>query len=377
MSDRPIAIELFSGCGGTSTGLLDAGFDVRLGVDFDAPSIVAFRHNHEYRGSKGVVGDVSVLNGNELLEIAGVDRVDLLVGGPPCQPFSVAGKRQGLNDPRGFLVQEFLRLVKESDPRAVLIENVPALATSHDGYVLRTIESTLSELGYTTRSAILNGAHYGVPQNRRRLIIVGIKGVDPFDFPPMPTHGDDTLLTQPIITSRMAIGDLPNVDQPESHDVPNHEPTNHTDQMLKRFATLVPGKREKGSFHDRLHPDRPSYTLRAGSGNFSPLRPVHYEHDRVITVRESARIQGFSDDFIWPDSLSRLQQYRQVGNAVPPPLARAVGEHIAKIVGWNLDPIASAGDVSTRPNGLTMTAAERQARRERFHRGGASYGKVS
>ena len=113
------------------------------------------------------------------------------------------------------------------------------------------------------------------------------------------------------------LNDLLDVSEEWSHAIPNHEPTFHTVPMLEAFSRLAQGKRDRKSFHDRLHPDRPSYKLRAGTGNFSPLRPVHYRHDRVITVRESAHIQSFSDDFIWPDTLPRLQQYRQVGNAVP------------------------------------------------------------
>lgn len=374
---RPTAIELFFGCGGTSTGLLDAGYDVRLGVDNDAASVVAFEHNHAYRGAHGVVGDVGRLSGADLLSMANLDTVDLMVGGPPCQPFSIAGRRRGVDDPRGHLVAEHLRLIGETNPKAVILENVPALATSHDGYVLRTIRDTLTELGYTVRDGILNAANYGVPQNRRRLIVVAIRDARSFPFPPMPTHGGDSLLTKPYVTTWDALHDLPDVDDPDAGDVPNHEPTNHTEGMLARFATLQPGKRESGSYHDRLHPDRPGYTLRAGGGNFSPLRPVHDTYDRVIAVRESARLQGFSDDFVWPDELARLQQYRQVGNAVPPPLARIVGEHIAEVHGWTLDPAASAGDITTRPNGLTLTPEERKERRERYQRGGASFGKSS
>ena len=107
--------------------------------------------------------------------------------------------------------------------------------------------------------------------------------------------------------------------------------------MIKRFEQLPQGKRERSSFHDRLHPDKLSYTLRAGYGNFSPLRPIHHIYHRVITARESARLQGLSDDFIWPDRIPRLQQYRQVGNAVPPPLAKAFARCIAKQMGWKTE----------------------------------------
>ncbi|MHB1165073.1 MAG: DNA (cytosine-5-)-methyltransferase, partial [Candidatus Nanopelagicales bacterium] len=375
---RPSAVELFCGCGGLSTGLLDAGYDVRLGIDLDAPSLIAFEHNHSYRGSRSLRADVAELSGADVLVAAGLARLDLLAGGPPCQPFSIAGKRRGLNDPRGHLVAEFLRLVDEIRPRAVLLENVPALVSSHSGAVVQAIESTLSNLGYGVNWAVVNAAAYGVPQNRKRLIIIGIDGAASVPFPPLPTHGlGDTLFGQPLLTARDVLGDLPDVDDPRAEGIPNHEPTAHTPTMVERFERLEPGRRDRSSYHDRLHPDRPGYTLRAGSGNFSPLRPVHYEHHRVISVRESARLQGFDDTFVWPDSLPRLQQYRQVGNAVPPPLARAVGEHLAGILGWGIDPELSRGDVASRPNGLTMTADERRARRDRYNNGGASSGKAA
>ena len=375
---RPTAIELFCGCGGLSTGLLDAGYDVRLGVDNDSSSIVAYRHNHAYRGSRSMVADVAALRGDELLEAAGLASVDMLAGGPPCQPFSVAGKRLGLDDPRAALLGEYVRLVSELRPRAILLENVPALLRAHGGAVTRDVESQLRDAGYGIRCGILSAADYGVPQNRRRLILVGLLDHPSFTFPPISTHsthGD--LLHKPHVTSRDALGDLPDVGSPAATLMPNHEPTVHTPKMLAAFSRLAPGTLDRASYHDRLHPDRPGYTLRAGSGNFSPLRPVHYAYDRVISVRESARLQSFSDTFVWPDSLSRLQQYRQVGNAVPPPLARAVGEHIADVLGWELDPAASMGDIEDRPQGMVLTANELHARREKYRRGGASFGKVS
>src|SRR4051812_47453372 len=131
----PIAVDLFCGCGGLSTGLLDAGIDVRVGVDHDAPSNEAFNVNHEPRGSKGIEADGRELSGDELREEAG-GRVDLLVGGPPCQPFSIAGKKRGLEDFRGDLVFEFVRLAAETETDAFIFENVPNLATVKGGEVL-------------------------------------------------------------------------------------------------------------------------------------------------------------------------------------------------------------------------------------------------
>lgn len=190
---------------------------------------------------------------------------------------------------------------------------------------------------------------------------------------PRPSHGTPG---RPFLTASEAIGDLPDAGEFGENGVFNHEPTAHSVDMIERFSRLGVGKRERGSFHDRLHPDRPSYTLRAGSGNFSPLRPVHYRYDRVITVRESARLQGFSDDFLWPDRIPRLQQYRQVGNAVPPPMAKAFALSIAEQMKWRCDKNAFAGDPSKRVPANALSDNERKALRTSRMRG-ASLGKAA
>lgn len=174
---------------------------------------------------------------------------------------------------------------------------------------------------------------------------------------------------KPHVTTLEALNDLPDAGDFGDCGIHNHEPTEHSSQMLARFAALSAGQREPKSFHDRLHPGRPSYTLRAGTGNFSPLRPIHFRYNRVITVRESARVQGFRDDFIWPDWIPRLQQYRQVGNAVPPPLAAAVAAHLAREVGWELIPALLCGDPSKRPPAITLTDEQRRAMRQSRIRG--------
>ncbi|MFI7130341.1 DNA cytosine methyltransferase [Nonomuraea sp. NPDC050153] len=370
------AIDLFAGCGGLSTGLLDAGIAVKAGFDNNAASITAFDYNHVYRGCKGFVSDLAKVASPILLEMAGIThQVDLLAGGPPCQPFSIAGKQLGMDDHRGELVFKFVDIVGEIRPTAFFFENVPNLARFDDGLVAEKLQSDLAALGYEVTADIINAANYGVPQGRRRFIIVGVPKGSKFEFPE-PTHGEAADLfseLKPYVTTSEAIGDLPDVTDPAAVDVPNHEPTMHGEKMLAAFRELKPGTRDKKYFHDRLHPDRVGYTLRAGSGNFSPLRPVHYKYDRVITVRESARLQGFSDKFIWPDPLPRLQQYRQVGNAVPPPLAEAIGRQIATCLGWETKPEELAGLAETRPPAFFMTAEERHAlRMERMR--GASLG---
>lgn len=369
---KAVGIELFAGCGGLSTGFLDAGLRVVAGFEIDRRAVDAYEYNHAYRGSRGHVADLNVLSGRELLALSGIKRADFVVGGPPCQPFSIVGKRQGALDGRAGLVDQFIRIIDELCPAAFMLENVPNLASIAGGAILADAENALRRLGYSVEHRVLSAADFGVPQNRKRLIVLGIRGDQAIRFP-TPSHG---FTDRPFRSSSDAIDDLPDAGEFGETGIFNHEPTAHSLDMIERLGRLEIGKRERGSFHDRLHPDRPSYTLRAGSGNFSPLRPVHYKHHRVITVRESARLQGFSDDFIWPDRIPRLQQYRQVGNAVAPPMASALAICLAEQMGWTLDSAALKGDSSTRPPANAMTDGQRKAMRASRVRG-ASLGKVA
>jgi DNA (cytosine-5)-methyltransferase 1 len=265
----------------------------------------------------------------------------------------------------------YVRLVSELKPSAFLLENVPNLVSIADGALLNQTVSKLRTLGYSVRHEVVAAAGYGVPQNRKRLIVVGLKGEHDVQFPPS-SHG---IGGQPLVTAKDALDDLPDAGEFGECGIHNHEPTQHSADMVSRLRGLPPGTRERASFHDRLHPDRPSYTLRAGSGNFSPLRPIHYRYHRVVTVRESARLQGFSDHFVWPDRIPRLQQYRQVGNAVPPPLATAFARSIARQMGWQFDPAGLRGDPDAREPAMTMTDEERKALRQARMRG-ASLGRT-
>jgi len=296
---NPTGIELFAGCGGLSTGFLDAGLRVAAGFEIDARAVDAYEYNHAYRGSRGFVADLSVATGADLLRMADIGGADFVIGGPPCQPFSIVGKRQGANDSRADLIGHFVRIIADLRPSAFLLENVPNLASIAAGEILGGAKSDLRKLGHSVDHVVVSAANYGVPQNRKRLIVLGIKGKRAVRFPEAE-YGTEN---RPYRSASEAIGDLRDAGDFGETGIHNHEPTAHSQDMIGRLSALEPGKRERGSFHDRLHPDRPSYTLRAGSGNFSPLRPVHYKYHRVITVRESARLQGFSDDFLWPDRI--------------------------------------------------------------------------
>jgi DNA (cytosine-5)-methyltransferase 1 len=363
--NRPVGIELFAGCGGLSTGFLDAGLKVAAGFELDARAVDAYEYNHGHRGSVSVRCDLSTASGKDLLKAAGLASIDFVIGGPPCQPFSIVGKRLGREDHRADLIHQFVRLVGELKPRAFLLENVPNLASMSDGSIFNRLIRELRKFGFTVRWEIVTAADYGVAQVRKRLIVIGLRNAGSVKFPE-PTHGPLRLSYR---TARDAIDDLPDAGEFGDTGIYNHEPTAHSSGMLARLEKLKPGERERGSFHDRLHPDRPSYTLRAGSGNFSPLRPIHYKYDRVITARESARIQGFSDKFIWPDRIPRLQQYRQIGNAVPPPLAAAFAKSMAAQMKWKLRPEEMIGDWASREPAMTLTDEERKAQRSSRTRG--------
>lgn len=370
MERFPVAIELFCGCGGMSTGFLDAGLKVAAGFDIDRRAVEAYGYNHEYRGSRGFEADIAELSASEIMILSGIERVDVLLAGPPCQPFSIAGKRRGRDDDRSSLISEFVRLVRELEPEAFVFENVPNLATIADGKIFEDLCRQLRQLGYGLGAGVLAAADYGVPQTRRRLLMIGIKGRETVRLPP-PTHASLLSVSDlsSHVTTEQAIGDLPDAGEYGESGIHNHEPTLHTPDMVERLSALRAGERERSSFHDRLHPDRPAYTLRAGTGNFSPLRPIHYRYPRVVTVRESARLQGFSDHFVWPDWIPRLQQYRQVGNAVPPPLAAAAARHLAAELGWKLVPNLTKGEHSGRPPAIVLTDDERRLRRESRIRG--------
>lgn len=369
----PIALELFSGCGGMSTGLLDAGIAVRAGFDLSPRCADAFSHNHAYRGASGFARDLSRARGADLMTLAGVEHVDLLAGGPPCQSFSYAGKRGGLADRRGGLVGHFVRLTEEIGPDAVMVENVTGFVTSDGGAALSLLLEGLERLRYSLSWAVLNAADFGVPQARRRFVLLGCR---PEGSPllPEPTHGPGR--ARPWLTCSQALDDIPDVDEPGAAGVANHETTLHGPAMIAAFQALGPGQRDPVSRHTRLRPYGPAPTLRAGSGNFTPLRPVHHLYDRVVSVRESARLQGFPDSFVWPDRIPRLQQYRQVGNAVPPPLARAAGEALARHMGWQLDPESLVGDPGVRPDHRSGDPAERMASRMARIRGASRTARI-
>lgn len=317
-------VSLFSGGGGLDLGFEAAGLEPDVCIDHDAVACETLRAN---RPSWNVV--CQDIRDFDAKPFAGAD---VVVGGPPCQGFSSAGKGDP-DDPRNFLWQEYMRVVEEVRPRAIVLENVSALTHRRNGDHLAGIMQTLEQQGYNFAYGVLNAADYGVPQARRRLIVIGIKDGDA--SLPVPTTAD----RQPTVWD--AIGDL--VDLPANPEF-NHVPNNHAPHVAARWNRLEPGQVDPNYRRARLDATRPSMTIRAGGGygpkgdhlgGFHP--PIHPTLPRQLTVREAARIQSFPDDWILRGP--KTIQGRQIGNAVPVKLGEAIGLHLVRL----LDQAADTG----------------------------------
>lgn len=313
----PNVVSLFSGGGGLDLGFEAAGFDVAVCLDNDPIACETLRYNRpEWNVVTGDVRD---------FDATPYRGATVVVGGPPCQGFSTAGKGDP-NDPRNFLWQEYFRVVEEVQPEAVVLENVSALTHRRNDDHLAGIMSALEAEGFDFAYGVLNASHYGAPQNRRRLIVIGIRnGAASL---PEPTSEIDP----PTVWS--AIADL--VDRGADADF-NHTPNRHAPHVVDRWNQLAPGQSDPNYNRARLDPNKPSVTIRAGGGygpkgnhlaGFHP--PIHPTLPRQLTVREAARIQGFPDD--WHLCGPKTIQGRQVGNAVPVPLAHAVASHVAGLL---------------------------------------------
>lgn len=378
---RPIVIDLFSGAGGLSLGFEQAGFDVVGAVEIDPVHAATHKFNFPHCAvfPRSVVG----LSGSEIRKVTGIGRrrVDVVAGGAPCQGFSLIGQR-ALNDPRNNLVCEFVRIVTELDASYFVFENVKGLTLGKHRRFLDEVVEAFERHGYAVRKPwqVLNAAHHGVPQDRERLFLLGAKrGLRLPDCPESTTRLSDTkldLFGVPSVPScEDALGDLPNAEKfKELNDsdsvlierwgkpsdyaqalrcidgkgwyagyrrkfdpnlLTSSMRTVHTDISRRRFAETKPGTVEPISRFYKLSAKGISNTLRAGTdaarGAFTSPRPVHYKHPRCITVREMARLHGFPDWFRFHET--KWHGARQIGNSVPPPLARAVAGRIIEVLG--------------------------------------------
>ena len=340
-------LDLFCGAGGLSYGFESAGFDILLGIDNDAKALETFELNH--KGSKSICGDITQINYEEHIKpLLNGKQIDVIIGGPPCQGMSLSGPRK-FDDPRNKLYLSYIRLVKEIQPKAFVIENVPGLVGLFGGQIKDSIIEKFTDMGYHIEYKILCSADYGVPQSRKRVVFVGTR-VGKFEYP----------ATNPnVVTCSMALSDLPPLEDdlgeevadyalpPQNHYqqlmrkksdvVLNHVAASHSDKV-KKIIALVP---DGGNYKDLPEEYRSSRNFHVAWTRFASNKPAptidtghrhhfHYKYNRVPTVRECARLQSFPDDFKFLGN--KTQQFRQVGNAVPPLMAQAIAEQVKKML---------------------------------------------
>ena len=314
--------SVFCGGGGLDLGFAAAGFKPLFSSDVVPVFCETISQN--LPGHLVEAHDIAELSGHDLVKKVG-HAPDVIIGGPPCQSFSILGDRKSTNDPRGQLVYEYARLISETKPSAFLFENVPGLLTLNKGEDWRALLSMFErKTGYHIHWTKLNAVSFGAPQFRQRVIAIGFKDrtkFEAFEWP-RPSHADSQVLPHiGVLPPRIAASALEDV-----LDLPNHILRVHCDRVRNRYSTIPPGGRDRKDHTDRVHPDRPSGTVLVGSGAGGGRPFIHPFEDRHITVREAARLQSFPD--WWKFAGGPTASYRQVGNAVPPFLARAVAEQI-------------------------------------------------
>lgn len=347
---KPTVIDLFAGVGGLSLGFEMRGFNVLVANEYDKSIAAAYTANH--KSTKMIVGDITSLDLDKTFgQYKG--KVDVVIGGPPCQGFSQKGQRKTIHDERNFLFKYYVAVVKLVSPKYFVMENVPNLLTAEGGYFRKEIEELFNDMGYSLQYGVLNASDYGVPQNRRRAVIIGKLGGD---APCLPKPKSNT------VTIWNAISDLAFLESGEGQDeqaykmppeseyekllrknsevLYNHVATKHSALALERLALIPPnaGREVLPKEHltksiysgtwTRMRKDEISVTITTRFDTPSSGKFTHPFLNRAITVREAARIQSFPDTFRFVGN--KGSQMKQVGNAVPPLLAAAVAEVIMK-----------------------------------------------
>ena len=345
-------LDLFCGCGGLSKGFEEAGYNILIGVDFEQSALNTFNRNH--KTAKGVRLDLSKSESfDEIDTLLDGHTIDVIIGGPPCQGFSLTGPRN-FDDERNKLYLAMIETVRRYRPKAFLIENVPGMANLYKGAVRDEIIRRFSEMGYNVSYKIVCAADYGVPQIRKRLVFVGLRSNrKQFVFP------EPYLNENEYITCEQAICDLPALETSLGEEASVYEtgPLNDFQKQMRATSTILynhtainhkpfvkevismvpdggnykdlpPGIGESRVFHmawTRLNSKKPARTVDTGHRNL-----FHYKWNRCPTVRESARIQTFPDDFVFLGN--RGQQNKQVGNAVPVLMAKALATQLLKFL---------------------------------------------
>lgn len=360
MEQKLTCLDLFCGAGGLSKGFLDAGYDVVLGVDYDDAALKTFQKNHgTAKALKLDLFDHTNLDIIvEYLKNKDITDLDVLVGGPPCQGFSYAG-RMDINDKRNFLYLAMVKLTERLKPKAVLLENVLAMLEANGGVGAHRVMKDFDKIGYKMVPKVLFAPEYGIPQVRRRVFFVGLRdSKDEFEFP------QPTLDEEQYVTCEQAISDLPSLQMENGDIIKGNEaqeyrtppmsdyqkkmrersafvynhigsiPIEKTRKMIalvpegRNYLALPEEYRGMYKYHEaltRYHSKKPSLTINTGHRSH-----FHYKWNRIPTVRESARLQSFPDDFIFYGNQS--DQFKQVGNAVPPMIGQILADQLKKYI---------------------------------------------
>lgn len=350
-------IDLFCGCGGLSEGFKLAGYEIVGGVDFNEPAIKTYNKN--FPNAKGICCDLLSMDKQKIIEEFGeLKNIDVIIGGPPCQGFSSANryKIEG-EDPRNKLFFEFVKFVDLAEPKAIVIENVRGIVTSNNGYAKDRIYEIFESRGYAVNHMILSASDYGVPQRRQRNFFVMIKNGEKFDFEKLRKVDREVTVEDAIgelylhedsdSNAPFFLTDKPSTEyraylRAEDNAVPNHEVRYPAEKVQHRISFVPQGgnwqdvpeelwptdrKNRHSSAYKRLDVNQPSCTIDTGNNHSNYFHPLY---NRIPTVREAARLQSFPDDFVFWGN--RSEQYRQVGNAVPPLLAKAIADELKGII---------------------------------------------
>ena len=342
-------LDLFCGAGGFSLGFdKNPYFKTLLALDFEPAAIETFKQN--FKNTQAICSDITDKNTKkQIINLAKELKINMIIGGPPCQGFSLKGKNLGLNDPRNFLFLEYLELVKELQPELFVIENVKNLLSSANGYFKNEIITRIKKLGYQVNCDILNAKDYGVPQNRQRAFFLASKN----KILEFPKKFDS------FVSVKDAISDLAYLESGEGQIISEyknapqsqyqtmlrgeflqyHKASNHSKIALQKLKMIpcesgkehlpkeLHGKQKFGTTWGRLKWNEPSPTIDTRFDTPSNGTNSHPFLNRAITPREAARIQSFDDDFIFCGS--KTQVCKQIGNAVPPLLAKALADKIS------------------------------------------------
>ena len=326
MGEEKISVSMFSGGGGLDLGLWNAGFEIKYASDKEKYYCETLREN--YPGCYVEEKDIKEINANSIYEKTGKKEIELLSGGSPCQSFSILGQRKSLEDERGQLVFEFIRLIKELRPSVFIFENVPGILSVNKGKDWELIRDKFKETGYRIKEKVLNAADYGIPQTRKRLFVIGFREEVEFEFP-IPTHRKPSKAEEYPNIFREVLQWLPaKLVFEDNKDLPNNEIRPHSERVIERYKLVEQGSKDKIDRTKRIDGEKPAGTVVVGSKSGGGRPHIHPYLPRQITVREGARLQSFPDWYIFKGT--QTAQYRQVGNAVPPLLAYEIGKEIKK-----------------------------------------------